>query len=152
MDIKSEQERFWRIFEKKLIENGKPFSILHEKDGIVTNWAVINKRHSFVDNALSVDLLLRENQIRTNIYMRNSPETFSYLFERNKNIVNSLISKKVMWMQGIRSPKTRRIAYFSSVQPNSIDSYEKSIDEILPILIEMKAVCELFAKDLFFDF
>ena len=55
-------------------------------------------------------------------------------------------------MQGIRSPKTRRIAYFSSVKPNSIDSYEKAIDEILPILIEMKAVCELFAKDLFFDF
>lgn len=32
IDVKSEQRKFWGIFDEKLIENGEPFSILYEKD------------------------------------------------------------------------------------------------------------------------
>ena len=33
VDVKTEQRKFWKIFDEKLIENGEPFSILHEKSG-----------------------------------------------------------------------------------------------------------------------
>lgn len=52
IDVKSEQRKFWEIFDEKLIENGEPFSILYEKGGEVTYWAVVNKKQSFVDKEL----------------------------------------------------------------------------------------------------
>ena len=45
-DAETEQKKFWKIFDEKLIENGEPFSILHEKAGKVTHWAMINKNYS----------------------------------------------------------------------------------------------------------
>ena len=70
IDVKTERKKFWKIFDEKLIENGEPFSILYEKGGEVTYWAVVNRKQSFVDNALSIEFLVREQKLRINIYVR----------------------------------------------------------------------------------
>ena len=149
--VQEEQEKFWKVFEKKLIENGEPFSILYKKAGKVTYWAVVNKNHSFVDNALSVDLLARERKLRINIYVRDNLALFAR-FERNKSAVQSMISVPVEWRQGTTNPNTRRIAYEIPIRVGYAQGYAEIIDKVLPVIVEMKAVCEAYAKNEFFDF
>ena len=151
IDIKAEQRKFWKTFDEKLIENGEPFSILHEKDGEVTYWAVVNKKHSFVDNALSIDFLVRAKKLRINIYVRNDLPLFS-IFERNKQEIEAIVCEKLEWLNGTTNPNTRRIAYIIPVETGHLSNYEEIIDNILPIVDKMKKVCEMYAKNAFFDF
>ena len=151
VDVKAEQKKFWKIFDEKLIENGEPFSILHEKGGEVINWAVINKNHSFVDNALSIDFLVREKKLRINIYVRTDLALFS-VFEKNKQNIEKTISVPLKWIEGTRNKNTRRIAYEIPVHTGFYANYDEIIDRILPVIVEMKKVCDTYAKNEFFDF
>ena len=151
VDVKAEQKTFWKIFDEKLIENGEPFSILHEKGGEVTYWAVVNKKHSFVDNALSIDFLVRAQKLRINIYVRDDLRLFSR-FESHKQEIEAIIGKKVDWLKGTTNPNTRRIAHIVSVNTGYYSNYDEVIDEILPVVDSMKKVCELYAKNEFFGF
>ncbi len=151
IDIKEEQKRFWETFDEKLIENGEPFSVLHEMSGKVTYWGVVNKNKSFVDNALSMDFLARERKVRINIYVRDNLALFGIL-ERNKNEVESMISVKVNWVRGTKNLNTRRITYELPIDVGNYLNYCDVIDEALPIIVEMKQVCEKYARYEFFDF
>ena len=151
VDVKAEQKKFWKIFDEKLIENGELFSILHEKGGEVTYWAVVNKKHSFVDNALSIDFLVRAQKLRINIYVRDDLRLFSR-FENHKQEVETIIGKKVDWLKGTTNPNTRRIAHIVSVNTGYYSNYDEVIDEILPVVDSMKKVCDTYAKNEFFDF
>ena len=115
IDVKLEQRKFWEAFDEKLIENGEPFSILHEKGGEVTYWAVVNKKHSLVDNALSIDFLVRAKKLRINIYVRNDLPLFS-IFERNKQEIEAIVGQMLEWLNGTTNPITRRIAYIIPVE------------------------------------
>lgn len=151
IDVKTEQKKFWRAFERKLIENGNPFSILYEKGGEVTYWAVVNKNYSFVDNALSVDFLVREQKLRINIYVRNDLALFD-VFERNRKDVETTVGVPLLWIAGTRNRNTRRIAYEIPVNTGYYSNYDKVIDQVLPIVEKMKKVCERYARNAFFDF
>lgn len=151
VDVKAEQKKFWKIFDEKLIENGEPFSILHEKGGEVTYWGVINKNHSLVDNALSIDFLAREKKLRINIYVRTDLALFS-VFEKNKQNIEKTISVPLKWIVGTRNKNTRRIAYEIPVNTGYYANYDEIIDSALPVIVEMKKVCEKYAKYDFFDF
>ena len=151
MDSDLERRRFWTAFDKKLIENGEPFFIVHEKGGKVTFWAAVNKKHALVDNALSIDFLVRERKVRLNIYVRDNLPLFR-IFENHKSEIESMISVPVKWVGGVQNPNTRRIIYEVPVDIGYFSNYEDVIDEILPTLVEMKKVCERYAKDEFFDF
>ena len=151
IDVKTEQKNFWKLFDEKLIENGEPFSVLHEMAGKVTYWAVINKNHSFVDNALSIDFLVREKKIRINIYVRDNLSLFRVL-ENSKEEIESMISVPVKWVKGTKNLNTRRIIYEVPVNVGYFNNYNEVIDDILPVVIEMKKVCEKYAKYDFFDF
>lgn len=150
-DAKTEQKKFWEIFDEKLIENGEPFSVLHEKAGETTYWAIVNKNNILVDNGLSLDFLVREKMLRINIYIRNDLSLFNFL-EKNKQSINSIISERLVWIKGERNANTRRIAYFKTVEIGDVQNYAEIIDEILPIIMKMKLVCETYGKDKFFDF
>ena len=151
VDVKTEQKKFWRVFDEKLIENGEPFSILHEKAGEVTYWAVVNKKHSFVDNALSIDLLVSEQKLRINIYVRNDLALFN-IFERNRKDIEAMMCVPLKWIEGTRNENTRRIAYIVPIKTGYYSSYDEVIDKVLPVVDKMKKVCELYAKHEFFDF
>ena len=151
VDVKAEQKKFWKIFDEKLIENGEPFSILHEKGGEVTYWGVINKNHSLVDNALSIDFLAREKKLRINIYVRTDLALFS-VFEKNKQNIEKTISVPLKWIVGTRNKNTRRIAYEIPVNTGYYANYDEIIDSALPVIVEMKKVCDTYAKNEFFDF
>ena len=151
IDVKTEQKKFWRIFDEKLIENGEPFSILHEMAGNVTYWAVVNKKHSFVDNCLSIDFLVREKKIRINIYVRDNLLLFRVL-ENCREEIESMISVPVKWVKGTKNINTRRIIYEVPVNVGNFSNYDEVIDDILPVIVEMKKVCDTYAKNQFFDF
>ena len=151
IDIKAEQRKFWKTFDEKLIENGEPFSILHEKGGEVTYWGVVNKNHSLVDNALSIDFLAREKKLRINIYVRTDLALFS-VFEKNKQNIEKTISVPLKWIVGTRNKNTRRIAYEIPVNTGYYANYDEIIDSALPVIVEMKKVCDTYAKNEFFDF
>ena len=151
VDVKTEQKKFWRVFDEKLIENGEPFSILHEKAGEVTYWAVVNKKHSFVDNTLSIDFLAREQKLRINIYVRNDLALFG-VFEGHKQEIETIVGAKLEWLNGTTNPNTRRIAYIIPIKTGYYSNYEEDIDKVLPIIVKMKKVCELYAEHQFFDF
>ena len=150
-DAKTEQKRFWKIFDEKLIENGEPFSILHEKAGKVTSWAMINKNYSLVDYGLSIDFLVRYKELRINIYLRNDLPFACYL-EKNKEDIESMVSVPLKWIHGASNPNTRRIVFYKPIEIGNVEAYADAIDEILPVVKKKKKVCKKYDKDLFFDF
>lgn len=150
-DAYAEQRKFWKTFDEKLIENGEPFSILHEKGGEVTYWAVVNKKHSFVDNVLSIDFLVRGQKLRINIYVRKDLALFS-IFERNRKDIDAMLDVPLNWIEGTRNKNTRRIAYEIPVKMGCCSNYDEVIDKILPVVDKMKKVCEIYARNEFFDF
>lgn len=148
IDIKMEQRKFWKAFEEKLIENGEPFSILYEKCGEVTYWAVVNKKQSFVNNVLSIDFLVREQKLRINIYVRTDLALFS-IFERNKKEIETMVGIPLKWIEGTRNKNTRRIAYEIPVKTGDYSNYDEVIDKALPVVDKMKKVCEMYARNIF---
>ena len=151
IDVKTEQKNFWNIFDDKLIENGEPFFVLHERKGEVTYYAVVNKNRSFVDNALSIDFLTREQKLRINIYIRNDLGLYS-VFERNRQNIEKMVGVPLQWIEGKKSATTRRIACEIPIEIGYCSNYADVIDEVLPVVVRMKKVCETFAKNHFFDF
>lgn len=151
IDVKSERRKFWKAFDEKIIENGEPFSILHEKGGEVTYWAVVNKKQSVVDNALSIDFLVKEQKLRINIYVRTDLALFS-IFESNKKEIETIVGVPLKWIVGTKNKNTRRIAYEVPINTGYYSNYNETIDKALPIVDKMKKVCEIYAKNSFFDF
>ena len=149
--LKRNEKNFWKAFDEKLIENGEPFSILYEKGGEVTYWAVVNKKQSFVDNALSIDFLVREQKLRINIYVRTDLALFS-IFERNRKNIEAMVGEPLKWIEGTKNKNTRRIAYEIPVKTGDYSNYDEVIDKALPVVDKMKKVCEVYARNNFFDF
>ena len=100
---------------------------------------------------MSVDLLLREKKIRVNIYVRKDLALFS-LLEKHKAEIESMVSVPLQWIKGTKNPNTRRIAYIMPIKVGDVEDYADAIDDILPVLVEMKTVCEKYAPYAFFDF
>lgn len=125
--------------------------MLHEKGGEVTYWAVVNKKQSFVDNALSIDFLVREQKLRINIYVRTDLTLFS-IFEKNRKDIESMVGMPLKWVDGTRNKNTRRIAYEIPVKTGNNSNYDEIIDKALPVVDKMKKVCEIYARSNFFDF
>ncbi len=152
-DLKTEQKKFWKIFEAKLIENGEPFSIMHEKpSGEPIYWGGINKREYAVMfmYCLSVDFLMQKKMIRVNITIRDDLNFFNDL-ERNKQDIESLVRVPLRWIKGEKNPNTRRIAFFKYIEIGDTENYAETIDEILPVIMDMIQVCEKYGKYKFFD-
>ena len=55
-------------------------------------------------------------------------------------------------MVGTKNKNTRRIAYEIPVNTGYYSNYAETIDKALPIVDKMKKVCEIYAKNAFFDF
>ena len=146
----AEWKTFWDIFDEKLIENGDPFTILHEKAGETTFWATVNNTKSMLDNGISLDFSVRESRLRVNIYIRNDIHLYNYL-EGNKSEIQSMVSVPLQWMAGTRSAKTRRIGCYVPVTIGDVDSYEDAIETSLPIIMELISVCNKYGKNVFFN-
>ena len=80
---KQEQQYFWDLYDKYLLEQGKPFSLLHEKTGEVTYWAVVDKERIITDLALDLDFSLQKSLFRINIYIYQD----RFLFENLEKLI-----------------------------------------------------------------
>ena len=56
------------------------------------------------------------------------------------------------WIVGTRNKNMRRIAYEIPVNTGYYANYDEIIDSVLPVIVEMKKVCDTYAKNDFFDF
>ena len=144
-----ERIKFWKIFEEKLIENGEPFSIIHEKGGEPTFWATINRKHSIVDICLNVEFLYKFKKIRYGIYIRDNVDLFNFLFKRKEEIEN-ILGFKVNWiLEGKINKNTRRIVLEIPVTIGDKNDYENTIEKMLPFLMKFKEVFPQYISNLF---
>ena len=104
-----------------------------------------------MDNALSIDFLVREQKLRINIYVRTDLALFS-IFERNRKEIETMVGMSLKWVEGTRNKNTRRIAYEIPVKTGDYSNYDEVIDKALPVVDKMKEVCEVYARNNFFDF
>ena len=144
-----EQAKFWRIFDNKLIENGEPFELIHEKSGEVTYWANVNKRHSFVSLCLNIEFKSREEKVRVGIYIRDDLYLFQCLLKCRESIEAELGFKPEWVFEGKKNPNTRRIMNEFQIKIGDDDDYDRIIDEILPYIMKYKNVFEKYIPDLF---
>ena len=66
--------------------------------------------------------------------------------------IEAMVGAPLKWIEGTKNKNTRRIAYIIPVNTGYYSNYDEVIDEILPVVDSMKKVCELYAKNEFFDF
>lgn len=156
VDSKTEQKKFWKVFDEKLIENGEPFSLLHEDlSGEPLYWGGINKDPKYFSKCynycLSVDFLTKERKLRINMFVRNDLPFFN-LLEKNRHDIEAMVRVSLKWVSGTKNPNTRRILYEHDIEIGNTENYAETIDDILPVVMEMKAVCEKYGKYKFFDF
>ena len=71
---------------------------------------------------------------------------------KNKQNIEKTISVPLKWIVGTKNKNTRRIAYEIPVNTGCYANYDEIIDSALPVIVEMKKVCETYAKNEFFDF
>jgi len=148
-NAKAEQKYFWNLFEQYLTQNGNPFTILHEKTGEVTYWAVVNKKRIITDLALDLDFSLQKSIFRINIYIYQNVGLFNYLATRKEQIEKELGFSPI-WSEGVRSKdSTRRIMVELPFSAYYRDDYHRLIEQALPIIYKFKQVFEKYIPDLF---
>ena len=143
-----EQTKFWEIFDNKLIENGEPFELIHEKSGEVTHWANVNKKHSFVSLCLNIEFKYREQKVRVGIYIRDDLYLFQCLLRYRENIERELGFKPEWGFEGKKNPNTRRIMNEFPVTLFDEEDYDRVIDEILPYIVKYKTTFEKYIPKL----
>ena len=143
-----EQTKFWEIFDNKLIENGEPFELIHEKSGEVTYWANVNKKHSFVSLCLNIEFKYREQKVRVGIYIRDDLYLFQCLLRYRENIERELGFKPEWVFEGKLNPNTRRIMNEFPVTLFDAEDYDRVIDEILPYIVKYKTTFEKYIPKL----
>ena len=143
-----EQIKFWKIFDNKLVENGEPFELIHEKSGDVTYWANVNKRRSFVSLCLSIEFKYREEKVRVGIYIRDDLYLFQRLLKYRENIETELGFKPEWVFEGVKNSNTRRIINEFPVVLFDEEDYDRVIDEILPYVAQYKKVFEKYIPNL----
>lgn len=143
-----EQTKFWGIFDNKLIENGEPFELIHEKSGEVTYWANVNKRHSIVSLCLNIEFKYQKKKVRVGIYILDDLYLFQRLLKYRDNIEAELGFKSEWVFEGERNTNTRRIINEFPVVLFDEEDYDRVIDEILPYVAQYKKVFEKYIPNL----
>ena len=143
-----EQTRFWKIFDNKLVENGEPFELIHEKSGEVTYWGNVNKRHSFVSLCLNIEFKYREEKVRVGIYVRDDLYLFQRLLWHREAIEEELGFKPEWVLAGKQNPNTRRVINEFPIELGNDVDYDRVIDEILPYVAKYKKVFEKYIPNL----
>lgn len=143
-----EQTKFWSIFDNKLVENGEPFEIIHEKSGEVTYWGNVNKNNSFVSLCLNIEFQYRAKKVRVGIYIRDDLYLFKKL-QNNRETIDEQLGFKPDWvLEGKTNPNTRRIINEFPVIIGNLNDYDRVIDEILPYIMQYKKVFEKYIPNL----
>ena len=145
-----EQRIFWGIFDEKLIENGEPFGVTHQREnGDPTYWGNVNRKKAFgPDKTLGIEFKYQTRKIRIGIYLWDDICLFEQLYANKTSIENEL-GFSMTWEQiGAKNPNTRRI-YIEFPLLFSEEYYGKIIDEILPYLQRCKEVFEKWIPNLF---
>ena len=151
--MKKEQQYFWDLFDNYLLEKGSPFSLLHEKTGEVTYWAVVNKKQIITNLALDLDFSLQKSFFRINIYIYQNNALFDYL-ETMKTEIENELGFAPIWSEGVRAKNsTRRIMLILPFVAYDRKDYERLIKKAFPIVSKFKSVFEKYIPNLFdFDF
>ena len=143
MGAREEQEKFWRIFDQKLIENGEPFSAVHQKsDGTPTYWGNVNRKKAFGPrNVLNIEFKYRKRKVRVGIYLWDDLYLFEQLYG-NKDQIEKELGFSAEWNHiGTKNPNTRRI--FIELPLIFDESYYADvIDNALPYVMKFKEVFE----------
>ena len=63
-----------------------------------------------------------------------------------------MVGEPLKWIEGTRNKNTRRIVYEIPVNTEYYSNYDEVIDKVLPVVDKMKKVCEIYARNIFFDF
>ena len=138
-----EREKFWEIFDQKLIENGEPFSVVHQRaDGTSTYWGNINREKAFGPNrVLNIEFKYQRRKVRVGIYLWNDLCLFEQLCA-NKDQIEKELGFTVEWNHiGTKNPNTRRIfVEFPLIFDEAY--YADVIDEALPYIMKFKEVFE----------
>ena len=142
-----ERQRFWKIFDELLIQNGEPFEVLHEKGGEVTHWCVVNKTRALVSLCVSLDFLVRDNKARINVYIQNDVPLYNYLYS-HKDEIEEKLGFKPIWNDKCNKAHTRRIEYTIPITSNDSEEYERIAETALPILYKFKTVFERYIPNL----
>ena len=110
MATQKEKKFFWTLFEEILIENGEPFKICYQKsNGEITSYANVNKKKVPNNTTLDISFLPTKNKIRINLYIHNGVESLAgRRILMNRDYVQSMISKPVLWEYGTKNTKTLR--------------------------------------------
>ena len=148
-NAQQEQLRFWKIFDNKLVENGEPFEIIHEKSGEVTYWANVNKNYSFVSLCLNIEFKYREKKVRVGIYIRDDLYLFQRLLNNREKIESELGFNPEWGFEGKVNPNTRRVMNEFPVKLFDERDYDRVIDEILPYVAQYKKVFGKYIPNLF---
>ena len=143
-----EQTKFWEIFDNKLIENGEPFELIHEKGGEVTYWACVNKKRAFVNLCLSIEFKYRVKKVRVGIYICDDLNLFQYLLRHRESIDAELGFKSEWVFEGKQNPNTRRVINEFPLVSFDEDTYDTIIDEVLPYVAQYKKVFEKYIPNL----
>ncbi len=149
MRSKIELGSFWKTFEQILMENGEPFSIIHEKGGEQTYWACINKNKAFVDNCVHIELVQSKNILRTGIYVRLKNTILGDKMILNKENINKSLSFTPIWKSGVKNVNTLRIVVEFPIDNKTS---RELIEDSLPYLMEFIAVAKKYGEQFFFDF
>ena len=147
-NAQQEQTRFWKIFDNKLVENGEPFELIHEKSGEVTYWANVNKKNSFVSLCLNIEFKYQKEKVRVGIYICDNLYLFQRLLKYRENIEAELGFKPQWVLDGVKNPNTRRIINEFPVAIFDEEDYDRVIDEILPYVAQYKKVFEKYIPNL----
>ena len=148
-NAQQEQTIFWSKFEDKLIENGEPFEIIHEKNGEVTFYGAVNKEKAWVSLGLIVEFLYSKKIVKINIYIQNDVRLFDYLYFKKDQIEEELGFKPQWILNGKKNHNTRRIINEFPVNIGDEDDYDRVIDEVLPYIAQYKMVFEKYIPNLF---
>lgn len=143
-----EQTKFWNLFEEKLIENGNPFELNHEKGGEVTYWSAVNKKHSFVNLCLSIEFKYRAKKVRVGIYICDDLYLFDSLLTKRKIIETELGFAPEWVFKGKKNSNTRRVINEFPITLGDEQDYDRVIDEILPFVAQYKKVFEKYIPNL----
>lgn len=146
----TERNSFWKIFDQKLMENGEPFSIIHERsDGTPTYWGNVNRKKAFgPNNVLNIEFKYQRRKIRVGIYLWNDLLLFDRLY-MDKEQIEAELGFSAEWNHiGVKNENTRRV-FIEFPLILDEEYYADIIDEILPYVMKFKEVFEPRIRDLF---
>ena len=107
-DTKTEQRKFWAIFEEVLEEKGRPFEICYKNHlGEIEYWANVNRGELANEfgrqvNTIDLSFLARRGLFRINLYINTLGNVRDTILN-NKETVEKMIGKPVVWEFGTKN-------------------------------------------------